>query len=82
MLRSKHQTLRHPGSSDVSIIGNSISIIDIESKVTAIRFGFLNFVPHQFFSYRLVSRLVITSILCTTALFTLAIVLKYYVNCS
>jgi hypothetical protein len=37
--------------SDVSIIGNSISIIEIESKVTAIRFDFdfQNFVPHQFF---------------------------------
>jgi hypothetical protein len=64
-------------SSDVSIIGNSISIIEIESKITAIRFDFdsLNFVPPSII-FHIFSRLVITSNLCTTVLFTFAIVLK------
>jgi hypothetical protein len=50
---------------------------------TAIRFDFdfLNFVPSSIF-FLTFSRLVITSILCTTVLFTLAIVFKYFVNCS
>jgi hypothetical protein len=54
-------------SSDVSIIGNSIRFS-----------GFCTLI--NFFS--MFSRLVITSFLCTTVFFTLAIVLKFYVNCS
>jgi hypothetical protein len=73
-------------TSDVSIIGNSIRLrfdFDnpnrIESYSNSIRFRFSKFCTLINF-FHTFSRLLITSIFCTTVLFMLAIVLKYYVN--